>query len=61
MTTAPLRKATSRDEDEILALLDALRQAQPITTRMPQRSPPPTRTMRSSAIWRRRCFIAASM
>jgi len=27
MTTAPLRKATSRDEDEILALLDALRQA----------------------------------
>ena len=27
MTTAPLRKATSRDEDEILALLAALRQA----------------------------------
>jgi len=27
MTAAPLRKATSRDEDEILALLDTLRQA----------------------------------
>ena len=27
MTTAPLRKAASRDEDEILALFDSLRQA----------------------------------
>ena len=27
MTTAPLRKEASRDQDEILALFDALRQA----------------------------------
>ena len=58
MTTAPLRKAASRDEDESWRCLNSLRQAHHDKDAAAIAA---AFTPRSSAIWRRRCFIAASM
>ena len=59
MTTAPLRKEASRDQDEILALFDALRQAH--HDKNASAIAAAYADDASSAICRRRCFIAASM